>query len=48
MSGDLFAARVEGALRREEERQSQPPAPLRGVPTGVPPAAPRALGRKMV
>ena len=29
MSGDLFAARVEGALRREEERQSQPPAPLR-------------------
>ena len=46
MSSDLFAARVEGALRREEERQSQPPAT--GVPTGAPPAAPRALGRKMV
>jgi len=46
MSSDLFAARVEGALRREEERQPQPP--LTGVPTGVPPTAPRALGRKMV
>ena len=53
MSGDLFAARVEGALRREQELQPQPqpPSPMgapTGAPTGAPPVGAPRLGRKMV
>lgn len=44
MSGDLFAARVEGALRREEQHALDGAA----TPTGAPPPTPRKLGRRMV